>query len=73
MTGRIIGLGSFLPEKILTNDDLAQFVETNDEWIRERTGITQRHISDPVNEKLQLWRARLPLWQLKTRELILMT
>ncbi|MBB5015241.1 beta-ketoacyl-ACP synthase III [Rehaibacterium terrae] len=49
MTGqiyaRIAGTGSYLPEKVLTNDDLAQFVETSDEWIRERTGIRQRHIA----------------------------
>ncbi|MBS7457633.1 beta-ketoacyl-ACP synthase III [Coralloluteibacterium stylophorae] len=42
---RIAGTGSYLPEKVLTNDDLAQFVETSDEWIRERTGIRQRHIA----------------------------
>ena len=41
---RIIGTGSYLPEKILTNDELSKTVETNDAWIRERTGISQRHI-----------------------------
>jgi len=41
----IIGTGSYLPEKILTNDDLSRMVDTNDQWIRERTGITQRHIA----------------------------
>ena len=50
MTGRIIGLGSYLPKKIVTNDDLAKIVETNDEWIQERTGIAQRHIMDPIEE-----------------------
>jgi len=45
MTSRIIGTGSYVPEKIVTNDDLAKIVETNDEWIRERTGIRQRHIA----------------------------
>lgn len=40
----ITATGSYLPEKIVTNDDLAKMVETNDAWIRERTGITQRHI-----------------------------
>jgi 3-oxoacyl-[acyl-carrier-protein] synthase-3 len=40
----ITATGSYLPEKILTNHDLSTMVETNDEWIRERTGITQRHI-----------------------------
>jgi 3-oxoacyl-[acyl-carrier-protein] synthase-3 len=41
---RISGTGSYLPEKILTNDDLAQMVDTSDEWITQRTGIKQRHI-----------------------------
>ena len=41
----IIGTGSFLPEKTLTNEDLAKIVETNDEWITTRTGIKTRHIS----------------------------
>ena len=42
---RIIGTGGYLPEKILTNADLEKMVDTNDEWIRERTGIQQRHIA----------------------------
>ncbi len=41
---RIIGTGSYLPEKIVTNDDLAKIVDTTDSWIQERTGIKQRHI-----------------------------
>ena len=51
MTGRICGIGSYLPKKVLTNDDMAKMVETSDEWIRERTGICERHISDPHTEK----------------------
>ena len=43
---KILGTGSFLPEHIRTNDDLAELVDTSDEWIRERTGIGQRHIAD---------------------------
>ena len=42
---RIAGTGGYLPEKILTNVDLEKLVETSDEWIRERTGIEQRHIA----------------------------
>jgi len=42
---RISGTGSYLPEKILTNDDLAGMVETNDEWIMQRVGISERHVS----------------------------
>lgn len=39
----IAGLGSYLPEHVITNDDLAKVLDTNDEWIRSRTGIRQRH------------------------------
>ncbi len=46
MSTHIIGVGGYLPEHIMTNDDLAQIVDTSDTWIRERTGITQRHIID---------------------------
>ena len=42
---RIAGTGSYLPEKVLTNDDLAKFVDTSDEWIASRSGIRQRHIA----------------------------
>jgi 3-oxoacyl-[acyl-carrier-protein] synthase-3 len=41
---RIIGTGSYLPEKVLSNDELSRTVDTSDEWIYERTGIRQRHI-----------------------------
>jgi len=43
---RIAGTGSYLPERIVTNDEFAQRLETSDAWIRERTGIAQRHIAD---------------------------
>jgi 3-oxoacyl-[acyl-carrier-protein] synthase-3 len=42
---RIAGTGSYLPEQVLTNEDLAKRVDTSDEWIRSRTGIRQRHIA----------------------------
>ena len=41
----ILGCGGYLPEKILTNNDLSKLVETDDAWIAERTGIAQRHIA----------------------------
>ena len=41
----ITGTGSYLPEKVLTNDDLAAIVDTSDEWIRTRTGIRRRHVA----------------------------
>lgn len=43
----VLGCGSYLPERVLTNDDLAKMVDTSDEWIVQRTGIHQRHIADP--------------------------
>ncbi|CEJ13516.1 3-oxoacyl-[acyl-carrier-protein] synthase 3 [bacterium YEK0313] len=41
----VIGVGSYLPERILTNDELSRRVDTSDEWIVQRTGIRQRHIA----------------------------
>ncbi len=45
MKMQILGTGSALPEKKITNEDLTQYMDTSDEWIRERTGIGSRHIS----------------------------
>ena len=47
MRAQIIGTGSDVPPKIITNDDLAKIVDTSDEWIRTRTGIRERRVSDP--------------------------
>ncbi|MYT74366.1 beta-ketoacyl-ACP synthase III [Streptomyces sp. cg28] len=44
---RIVGIGHYQPAKILTNEDLAGMVDTNDEWIRSRVGIRTRHIAGP--------------------------
>lgn len=43
----IKGLGFYVPERILTNDELSGMVDTNDEWIRSRTGIAERHLAAP--------------------------
>jgi 3-oxoacyl-[acyl-carrier-protein] synthase III len=43
----LTGIGGYLPEKLVTNDDLAACVDTSDEWIRERTGIRQRYMAGP--------------------------
>lgn len=43
----IIGLGAHVPDKILTNDDLAKTLDTSDEWIRQRTGIRERRVAEP--------------------------
>lgn len=45
MTARIVGTGSYVPEKIVTNEDLAGIVDTSDEWIRTRSGIQSRHLA----------------------------
>jgi 3-oxoacyl-[acyl-carrier-protein] synthase-3 len=45
LKAHIAGLGTYVPEKILTNFDLEKIVDTNDQWIRERTGIRERHIA----------------------------
>ncbi|MGE7390811.1 beta-ketoacyl-ACP synthase III [Streptomyces sp. NPDC004126] len=54
MTGsRVVALGHYQPAKVLTNEDLAAMVETNDEWIRSRVGIRTRHMAgadEPVDE-----------------------
>lgn len=47
MSIKIAGTGSYIPERILTNADLEKMVDTSDEWIRTRTGISERHIAAP--------------------------
>lgn len=46
MSFRVIGTGMYVPEKVVTNDDLAQIVETSDEWISKRVGVKERRISE---------------------------
>ena len=43
----VLGCGSYLPERVLTNEELARTVDTSDEWIAQRTGIRSRHIAAP--------------------------
>ena len=43
----ILGTGSYVPEKILSNFDLEKTLDTNDEWIYKRTGIKERRIAEP--------------------------
>lgn len=45
LRSKVLGCGSYLPEKVLTNRELSETVDTNDDWIVERTGITRRHIA----------------------------
>lgn len=49
MIGKICGTGAYAPPNVMKNDDLANLVETSDEWIRERTGIARRHIAQEEN------------------------
>ena len=44
MSFRVIGTGMYVPEKIVTNDDLSRIVDTNDEWITQRIGVRERHV-----------------------------
>ena len=43
----ITGVGSYVPDRVVTNDELSELVETSDEWITERTGIKERRVADP--------------------------
>jgi 3-oxoacyl-[acyl-carrier-protein] synthase-3 len=47
MKSKILGMGHYLPEKVVTNFDLEKVMDTSDEWIKERTGITERRYFDP--------------------------
>src|SRR4029079_7983342 len=60
---RIAGLGHYLPERIVTNFDLERTGETSDQWIRDRTGIQERHIAadDETSSSLGLRAARMAL------------
>jgi 3-oxoacyl-[acyl-carrier-protein] synthase-3 len=59
----VLGCGSYLPARILSNDELAQSVQTTDEWIVQRTGIRERHIAAPgeMTSDLALHAARAAL------------
>jgi len=59
----ITGIGGYLPERVMTNTDLQKLVDTTDEWIRERTGIEQRHIiaEDQMTSDMAVEAARLAM------------
>jgi len=54
MHSRIVGTGSYLPAQILTNHDLARRIDTNDAWIRARTGIRERRVAAPTEQTSDL-------------------
>lgn len=59
----IRGTGSYLPDRIMTNEDMSKLVDTSDEWIKERTGITERHVAaeDELTSDLAVEAARRAL------------
>jgi 3-oxoacyl-[acyl-carrier-protein] synthase III len=63
MRSVVIGCGSYLPARVVTNDDLARMVDTSDDWITQRTGIRERHIAaeGEVTSDLALGAARAAL------------
>lgn len=69
-TSRILGVGSYVPPKVWANDDLAEMMDTSDEWIRQRTGIEQRHWVGPGVDTtdLALVAAERALESAKTRK-----
>lgn len=54
MYSKILGTGSYLPERVLTNADLEKMVDTTDEWIRTRTGIERRHLASEAQTTCDL-------------------
>lgn len=54
MTTRIIGTGSAVPKRTVTNEELSEFVDTSDEWIRSRSGIEERQIAGPDEDVVSL-------------------
>ena len=56
---KIVGTGSYLPPNVVTNDDLSTFLDTTDEWIKTRTGISQRHIANTSETTTSLATAAL--------------
>ena len=52
MRARILGTGHYLPERVVTNDELSKLMDTSDEWIRQRTGIEQRRFVDFENDPM---------------------
>jgi len=70
---RIVGTGSYLPSRVMTNAEFAARLDTSDQWIRERTGIVQRHIAEPSQASsdlaLEASRAALSAASVKAEEI----
>ena len=65
----VLGCGSYLPARVVTNDELARKVDTSDEWIVQRTGIRERHIAadGELTSDLAIHAARAALAQRRRR------
>lgn len=63
MSFTITGTGSYLPGKVVTNDDLTAFLDTSDEWISTRTGIRARHVAAQETVTDMAVAAAVPLWR----------
>ena len=50
LSAKIAAVGHYVPEKIVSNNDLTAYMDTSDEWIRERTGIKERRFADRTGE-----------------------
>jgi 3-oxoacyl-[acyl-carrier-protein] synthase-3 len=57
-SSKIAGIGKYIPQKTVTNDDLSKFIDTSDEWIQERTGIKERHYGEKHSETTTTMGAR---------------
>ena len=66
---QIVGWGKYVPGQILTNDDLAEMVDTSDDWIRTRTGIVERRIAELYCRGVTLAEGA-PEWRARFRELL---
>ena len=59
MSFSVLGTGMYVPPKVVTNDDLSQIIDTNDEWIMQRVGIHERHFSEQETAAEMGYRAAL--------------
>jgi 3-oxoacyl-[acyl-carrier-protein] synthase-3 len=65
---RIVGTGSYLPPRVMDNEEFARRLETSDAWIRERTGIARRHIADESQTSSDLALEAARAWPCMLRE-----
>jgi len=62
----VLGIGSYLPKRIVSNADLEKSLETTDEWIVQRTGIRQRHVAaEDEPTRGSVFMRRKPLWPMR--------